>query len=255
MSSQIDYTIDRLRQQVLSGALAPGARMVELELSAQLAVSRTPIRIALAELEKEGLLERLPTRGFRVRQFTVDEIANAVDVRGVLEGMAARSAAERGLSAEIKARLQDCITEGRLLLEKAEAAGHVIDAARWVPMNARFHAALVEAAGNSTLASALAHVSKTPMAGAGALSLNGVLPLLEYRFIQRAQTDHEDVLTALLAGEGARAEALMREHAHRSRNNKRELIARMQVPSAGKTGKRTKNAGTSAFNSARPNPA
>lgn len=240
MSSQIDYTIDRLRQQVLSGALAPGARMVELELSAQLAVSRTPIRIALAELEKEGLLERLPTRGFRVRQFTVDEIANAVDVRGVLEGMAARSAAERGLSADIKTRLQDCITEGRLLLEKAGAASHVIDAARWVPMNARFHAALVEAAGNSTLASALAHVSKTPMAGAGALSLNGVLPLLEYRFIQRAQTDHEDVLTALLAGEGARAEALMREHAHRSRNNKRELIARMQQPAEGRIGRNGK---------------
>jgi hypothetical protein len=147
--------------------------MVELELSAQLAVSRTPIRIALGELEKEGLLERLPTRGFRVRQFSVDEIANAVDVRGVLEGMAARQAAERGLSPDARAELQACITEGHLLLEKAEAAGHVIDAARWVPMNARFHAALVEAAGNSTLASALAHVSKTPMAGAGALSLNG----------------------------------------------------------------------------------
>ena len=82
MSSQIDYTIERLRQLVLGGKLAPGARMVELELSAQLAVSRTPIRIALAELEKEGLLEQLPTRGFRVRQFSVDEIANAVDVRG-----------------------------------------------------------------------------------------------------------------------------------------------------------------------------
>lgn len=234
MSSQISYTIDRLRQQILGGQFAPGERMVELELSAQLAVSRTPIRIALAELEKEGLLEQLPTRGFRVRQFTVDDIANAVDVRGVLEGMAARSAAEKGLSAEITTRLQDCIAEGRVLLDKAEAAGHVIDAARWVPMNARFHAALVEAAGNSTLTSALAHVSKTPMAGAGALSLNGVLPLLEYRFIQRAQTDHEDVLAALLSGEGARAEALMREHAHRSRNNKRELIARMQQPATGK---------------------
>ncbi len=242
MSSQIDFTIDRLRQQILGGKFAPGERMVELELSAQLAVSRTPIRIALAELEKEGLLERLPTRGFRVRHFTVDEIANAVDVRGALEGMAARSAAEKGLSAAIAARLQDCITEGQLLLAKAEAAGHVIDAARWVPMNARFHAALVEAAGNSTLASALAHVSKTPMAGAGALSLNGVLPLLEYRFIQRAQTDHEDVLAALLAGEGARAEALMHEHAHRSRNNERELIARMQQPAAGKTKGRRKPA-------------
>ncbi|MCZ8254873.1 MAG: GntR family transcriptional regulator, partial [Polaromonas sp.] len=200
----------------------------ELELSAQLAVSRTPIRIALGELEKEGLLERLPTRGFRVRQFSVDEITNAVDVRGVLEGMAARQAAERGIAPDTQAGLQACIDEGRMLLEEAKASGYVIDAARWVPMNARFHGALVQAAGNSTLVSALAHVSKTPMAGAGALSLNGTLPLLEFSFIQRAQSDHEDVLAALLAGEGARAEALMREHAHRSRDNKRELMTRMQ---------------------------
>lgn len=98
-------------------------------------------------------------------------------------------------------------------------------------MNARFHRVLVQAAGNSTLTSALAHVSKTPMASAGALSLNGMLPLLEYEFIQRAQSDHEDVLTALIAGEGARAEALMREHARRSRDNKRELMAQLQKPS------------------------
>jgi GntR family transcriptional regulator of vanillate catabolism len=228
MSSQIDYTTQELRRRILSGQVAPGERMVELELSAQLAVSRTPIRIALGELEKEGLLERLPTRGFRVRQFSVDEITNAVDVRGVLEGMAARQAAERGISPETRTELQACIDEGRQLLEKAQTSGHVIDAARWVPMNARFHAALVQAAGNSTLVSALAHVSKTPMAGAGALSLNGTLPLLEFSFIQRAQSDHEDVLAALAAGEGARAEALMREHAHRSRDNKRELMTRMQ---------------------------
>lgn len=228
MSSQIAFTTNELRRRILTGEFAPGERMVELELSARLAVSRTPIRIALGELEKEGLLESLPTRGFRVRLVTVDEIANAVDVRGVLEGMAAKRAAERGVDAATLTELQACIDEGRLLLEKAKAAGHVIDAARWVPMNARFHNALVAAAGNSSLASALGFVSKTPMAGAGALSLNGVLPLLEYRFIQRAQSDHEDVLAALKAGEGARAEALMREHAHRSRNNKRALMLGLQ---------------------------
>ena len=78
------------------------------------------------------------------------------------------------------------------------------------------------------------------MAGAGALSLNGVLPLLEYRFIQRAQSDHEDVLAALKAGEGARVEALMREHAYRSRNNKRALMLGMQQkkPPAAKPSKK-----------------
>ncbi|MDB5965719.1 MAG: GntR family transcriptional regulator [Polaromonas sp.] len=238
MSPQITFTTHELRRRILSGEFAPGERMVELELAARLAVSRTPIRIALGELEKEGLLESLPTRGFRVRLVTADEIANAVDVRGVLEGMAARAAAERGIDAATAAELQACIDEGRLLLDKAAASGHVIDAARWVPMNARFHDALVAAAGNSTLASTLAFVSKTPMAGAGALSLNGVLPLLEFRFIQRAQGDHEDVLAALKAGEGARAEALMREHAHRSRNNKRALMQGAMTPAAPKTARK-----------------
>ena len=212
--------------------------MVELELAAALAVSRTPVRIALAELEKEGLLERLPTRGFRVRKFTVDEIAQAVDVRGVLEGMAAREVAERGLDSATDATLGACINLGQRLLDEARQSGNVIDAARWVQMNADFHNALVEAAGNSTLRSALALVSKTPMAGAGALSLNGALPLLEYQFIQRAQSDHEDVLAALQAGSSARAEALMREHALRSRNNKRELIKRIQCQAPDAVAKR-----------------
>ncbi|MDO9403512.1 MAG: GntR family transcriptional regulator [Polaromonas sp.] len=229
MSSQIDFTTQELRRRILSREIAPGERMVELELSAQLAVSRTPIRIALGELEKEGLLERLPTRGFRVRQFTVDDMADAVDVRGALEGMAARQAAERGLQPQVLATLRACVEEGRTILQSAAAAGHVIDAAAWIHMNARFHQAVVDGAGNSTLASALAHVSKTPMAGAGALSLNGRLPLLEYTYIQRAQHDHVDVVAALQAGQGSRAEALMREHAHRSRDNKRELITRMQA--------------------------
>jgi GntR family transcriptional regulator of vanillate catabolism len=232
MSSQIDFAIQELRRRILSGEAAAGERMLELELAATLAISRTPIRLALGELEKEGLLERLPTRGFRVRQFTVDQIADAVDVRGVLEGMAARQAAERGLPEAALAALKSCVEEGRALLLQARDDRHLIDASRWVPMNARFHGTLVQAANNSALAGALTHVSKTPMAGAGALSLNGALPRLEYSFIERAQADHEDVLAALTRGESARAEALMREHAHRSRDNKRILIERMQQTAA-----------------------
>ena len=87
MSSQIDRVVTELRGRILAGDIPAGHRVVELQFAETLNVSRTPLRIALGELEKEGLLERLPTRGFRVRQFTVDEIANAVDVRGVLEGI------------------------------------------------------------------------------------------------------------------------------------------------------------------------
>jgi GntR family transcriptional regulator of vanillate catabolism len=228
MASQIERVINELRRRVLAGELAPGERLVEVQFSAELGVSRTPLRIALGELEKEGLLERLPKRGFQVRRFTIDAIAQAVDVRGVLEGMAARTVAEAGASALTLRTLEDCVREGDAVLQEAALPGKGIDAARWVAMNAIFHGTLMAAANNSALAMAMDVVIRTPMAGPGALGLNGSLPRLEFKLIQRAQHDHADVLHAIAAREGARAEAIMREHARRSRDNKRELMERLQ---------------------------
>src|SRR6185503_17824105 len=89
----------------------------------------------------------------------------------------------------------------------------------------------VQAAGNDALRSALEHVAKSPLAAAGVLGVSGVSPTLELSFLERAQVDHEDVLQAILAREGARAEALMREHARRSRDNKRKLaLAQERAP-------------------------
>lgn len=224
MASQIDRVTAELRRRVLAGELTPGERVVELQLASDLQVSRTPLRLAFGELEKEGLLERLPTRGFRVRRITLDEVAQAIDVRGALEGMAARTVAEAGPTQETLRELQACVEEGRDLLEKASTDSDQVDTTRWAAMNARFHRTLVQAAANPVLASALAHVGKTPMAAPGALGFSGLRPALEVAFLQRAQFDHEDIVRALEAREGARAEALMREHARRSRDNKRVLI-------------------------------
>lgn len=224
MASQIDRVTSELRRRILSGELASGERIVELQFAAELEVSRTPLRLALGELEKEGLLERLPTRGFRVRRVTLDDIAHAIDVRGVLEGMAARTLAEEGASEATLKELHACVEEGRALLEAAAPSGQIGDPMGWAAMNARFHQALVQGAGNPALASALAHIGKTPMAAAGALGFSGVQPALELAFLQRAQFDHEDIIAAIEACEGARAEALLREHARRSRDNKRRLL-------------------------------
>lgn len=224
MASQIERVTAELRRRILAGQLSPGERLVELQLAADLGVSRTPLRIAFGELETEGLLERLPTRGFRVRQVTLDEMAQAIDVRGTLEGMAARIVAETGVAPEVLRALQACVDEGRALLGGTQTPPPDVDTAQWAAMNARFHSTLVHAAGNPALAAALAHISKTPMAGPGALGINGLLPALEVAFLLRAQFDHEDVVRAIAAGEGARAEALMREHARRSRDNKRRLM-------------------------------
>lgn len=233
MAAQIDKVISELRDLVLSGELQPGERVIELQFAARLGVSRTPLRIAMTELEKEGLLERLPSRGFRVRAFTVDEIADAVDVRGVLEGMAVRLLAERGAPQEVLDRLREAVAEGKRLLAPAERDPNVtIDARAWGQINRRFHEILYEGAGNRALIAALEHNNKTPLAGPAALTLPSTPSVLETPFVLRAQADHEDLLRAIERREAARAENLMREHAYRSRENKRILLATLRMERA-----------------------
>ena len=223
MASQIERVASELRRRILNGELEPGQRIVELQFAPDLGVSRTPLRLALGELERQGLLERVGKRGFKVRAVALDDIADAIDVRGVLEGFAARRVAESGGSASLRAGLAECIAEGRAVLS-APGPSTTLDTARWAAMNARFHALLVDASGNDALRSALEHVSRAPLVAAGTLGLIGKRPRLERSFLERAQGDHEDLLQAIEAREGSRAEALMREHARRSRDNKRRLL-------------------------------
>ena len=94
--TQIMRALLRLRELILNGEFTPGERMAELPLVERLGVSRTPLRLALAALEHEGLLRRLRGGGYVVRAFTPADINDAIELRGVLEGTAARFAAERG---------------------------------------------------------------------------------------------------------------------------------------------------------------
>lgn len=210
---------------VLAGDLAPGERVVELDLAARLRVSRTPLRLAFTELERAGVLERLPKRGYRVRRVALEEVVQAIDVRGVLEGYAARRAAESGMSANLLEDMRGYVQQGRALINEARRKPP-LNASHWMSINMRFHQVLMDAAGNQVLVAALSHVTKMPLAAPVAVALGGAAPQLELEFLERAQSDHEDILQALEAREGARAEALLREHARRSRDNKCELIKR-----------------------------
>src|ERR1700733_15252333 len=93
--SQTGRTLLNLREMLLRGDFKPGERISELPMVARLGVSRTPIRLALDRLCHGGLLEVWPSGGFVVRAFTVADIWDAIEMRGVLEGTAARFAAER----------------------------------------------------------------------------------------------------------------------------------------------------------------
>src|SRR3989442_4158883 len=95
VASQTGRAFIGIRELVLRGEFARGERISELPLVARLGMSRTPIRLALERLAHIGLLESTATGGFTVREFTIEEVRDAIEVRGVLEGTAARLAAER----------------------------------------------------------------------------------------------------------------------------------------------------------------
>jgi GntR family transcriptional regulator of vanillate catabolism len=221
MVTRTASVVARLRDLVLSGAIPAGERIVELNFAPRLGASRTPLRLALAELEREGLVERLPRRGYRVRSFTIDDVANAVDVRGTLEGMAARVVAERGLTADEETQLQQCIDEGERLVH---GRGGRVDPERWAGMNARFHRVLVEGSANNALIRAVAQNDQVPLAAASAIAFSAALRGDVLARMRRAHDDHVGIFEALHRRESGRAESLLREHAYRSRDNKRALI-------------------------------
>jgi DNA-binding GntR family transcriptional regulator len=87
--------VERLRQAILAGDMAPGQRLVEEELAGVLGVTRASLRAALFDLAAEGLVERIPNRGARVRAITLDEAVAITECRMALEGLCAAKAAER----------------------------------------------------------------------------------------------------------------------------------------------------------------
>ncbi len=225
MAAQFQKVAIRLHNMILSGELRGGERIVETEFARKLAVSRTPLRLALSELEKEGLLERLPTRGFRVRVFTADEVSDAIDVRGCLEGMAARLAAERGVDDSTRANLCELVEEGNTIV----LHDGPLDVFAWSDFNIRFHDALVDAACNGPLKAALHFNERVPLAGAGLIAFYDSVVDVTAEVVRRAQEDHAEVVNAVLRREGAKAEFLMRHHASRTRENRRSMVLRARA--------------------------
>jgi len=215
--SQTVHTQLRLRELIMRGELAPGARITELPLVDRLGVSRTPIRAALIRLEQEGLLEAWPTGGYKVRRFSVADIEDAIEVRGTMEGLAARLAAERGVGAKLIERAHECVAG----LDRVLAATNFDEIAfeAYVQGNEQFHALLAEMAGSPVVQRQLERVVSLPFASPNAfMSVQAATPDA-HATLRLAQEQHHQVLDAIERREGARADALMREHARIARRN------------------------------------
>jgi len=199
----------RLRELIMEGALPQGERVTETGLASMLGVSRTPVRLALAALEQEELVEGAPNRGFRVRRFTVDDMREIMEVRSTLEGMAARLAAERGPSRDQEAVLIGCLEEVDALIAAGRQDREV--SRRFSDINIRFHTMIAEIGGNAALIRMLERSATNPFRSAPLLH---VLPADELlRVIKEAQADHVRLVEVIRQGQGTRAEFLMREHA------------------------------------------
>jgi DNA-binding GntR family transcriptional regulator len=194
----------------LRGSIEPGERLREDDLSRRYRVSRTPIREALNQLKAEGLVETSPGRGIIVAEFDEDEIIEGYDIRGALEGVAARLAAQRATDVDL-ARLD-------LLLDTLTKAADAHDVDTLVKLGGEFHFTLWRIAGNRRLLKLMRELEDS-------IGRFQRLTLLTPGRIDHAMSEHRAIAAAIRAHDGEAAERIARDHMHEARHARLMLNA------------------------------
>jgi GntR family transcriptional regulator of vanillate catabolism len=217
-----------MRELLIRGEFRPGERIREVSLAARLGVSRTPLRLVLERLEHEGLLQMRERGGFVARQFTVQDILDVIETRGVLEGTAARMAAERLESpSELEPMLQ-CLAEIDRLLATRNPG--ILPVAAYLPLNGRFHALLVDLARSPIVRRSLEQVLGLPFASPNAFVGSETGDAEWYDALLIAQSQHRAIAEAIAAREGARAESVAREHSRAARKSILRALEERRLP-------------------------
>lgn len=208
---------------IMSGRLKPSERLREADLAQRLNVSRTPVRVALGTLEREGLLTYLPNRGFTVRPFDLSDFEQAYAVRAELEAMAARVAAESGLDRARHEDMQACIDAVDQMLAKHTDLDDELRL-QWRGHNARFHQVLHEAIGNRYLIESLALLQRIPLVHHAMMLYYDIDRLVVYN------DQHREILRAVGLRQGTRAAYLMWEHVTTNRQAISDKISVIDPP-------------------------
>ncbi|MFV3127030.1 GntR family transcriptional regulator [Niveispirillum sp. KHB5.9] len=209
-----------IRDLILSGAVEPGERLSEPGLAERLGISRTPIRAALARLEQEGLLERGPAGGHMPRRFTLAEAIDAIELRGVLEGTAARLAAERGVEPRRMIAINRVLDAIDALMASDPANPSL---AGYIGLNAEFHQLLSGLSGSETIEREIDRITRLPFASPSAF-LDKPGSVVVPHSLVLAQAQHRALVEAIGLREGSRAEAVAREHARLARRNLEQVM-------------------------------
>ncbi|MGG5885715.1 GntR family transcriptional regulator [Falsiroseomonas sp. HC035] len=198
----------RIRAAIREGTLVPGLRLTETDLAARFGVSRTPVRQAIARLESEGLLTHEPRRGLTVTRPDHQQVVELYVMREVLEGAAARLAAQHASPTEIGAMAELVASEPALFA----------DARALAETNQRLHGLLYLAAHNRYLLRSLEQLSATMALLPSLLTVAGRA--------EAAHAEHLAILAALRARDGEAAEAASRAHAQAAQRHRLAWLVR-----------------------------
>ena len=195
-----DQVYERILQAITDRTLLPGQRVRQNELADKLGVSRQPVSHALHILHRQGLLAESGRRGFEVTQLDPERIRQLYEVRGAIDALAAKLAAERSkLDPAGRARLEAALHAGR-------SANRATTLARLIACDVDFHRAIYRLAGNPAIEEMIApqwpHMRR---------SMATVLAELDYR--ESAWTEHAEIAMHILAGRAKAAEASAMAHA------------------------------------------
>lgn len=213
---------NRIRQDIILGNYKEGERLSEAQLCATHDVSRTPVRLALRLLEREGVVRRGSGRGYMVQSPTVDDILQAVEVRGHLESLAARLMAQNPKRTERLPEMASAIEMIETSIDQLAAAGRldetVVKQAQLA--NKAFHTAILSGCGNDYVAYTCLQISHLPMLAVGAMVFDRSLEDTPEHFdrgifrLRIGNAQHRVIFEAIENGDPVRSEGMMREHSH-----------------------------------------
>jgi len=221
--SLVERTCEAIISEIVGGGLATGRRLIQDDLARALGVSRQPVQQALLILRTQGFVRDAPGRGLIVAPLDASEVRDLYQLRGAMEALAAGLAALRG-EAWLKREGGALIDEGRAALSRGSLAEQIA-------ADIAFHQLLARASGNAMLEGALApHWAKFRRIMAEVLREG------EQRS-RRIWDEHAAILEAVVAGDDARAETIVRGHlAKASQLLVQRIEARAEDPSTPENG-------------------
>lgn len=203
MTKASNRAYEAIRGMILSGELASGDALREEALADACGVSRTPVREALRQLEADLLVRRTESQRSYVADWSMDDVADAFELRAMLEGYAARRAAER-VSDEVLIELKDCNKAIYAAISKAEP-----DVATFLDRNREFHALVLAAAGSPRLRGLLTALIEQPVIWRTAHHYDP-------KAFECSHSEHADLLAAFERRDGQWAETIMAGHIRRA---------------------------------------